>query len=234
MKLFKSKAFVGVICLVLAAAISFLLIPRFFAQQKATTFVPRATEEIEAGTVITEDMLSLSEIGSYGLPNEVLKEKESIIGMVATETIHDGEYFWKTALCSSDEYSVSIEKQAKGLESGYCLVTLKFPSASAGIAGILRAESRVDVYACTENRDDGSYVTEKVLDNMFVYDVLNSDFESLNKVDEAAENAIEGDNTNYNFEPTYVVIRCMDEQAAMLISLERAGALHLTLQRTEG
>lgn len=234
MKLLKSKAFVGVLCLILAATISFLLIPRFFAQQKATALIPRAAQEIAAGTVITENMLTLAETGSYGLPNGVLRDKESIVGMVAVEAVHDGEYLWQTALATSNEYAKASEAKSKGLEVGQCLVTIKFPSASAGIAGVLRSGSMVNVFACTENMDDNSYVTAKALDDLFVYDVLNSDFESLDKVDEAAENAIEGDNTNYNFEPTYVVIRCTEPQAETLISLERAGALHLTLQRTEG
>jgi len=234
MKLFKSKAFVGILCLALAAAISFLLIPRFFAEQKATTIIPKANAEIEAGTTITSDMLTQAEVGSYGLSDSVLRDTDNIVGMVATEVIHDGEYFWQTSLVSAEDYAAIAEAQTKGLENGLCLVTIKFPSASAGIAGVLRSGNRVDVFSCTENMDDGSFATTKVLDDMFVYDVLNSDFESLDKVDEAAEKAIEGDNTNYNFAPAYVVIRCTEGQAEMLISLERAEALHLTLQRTEG
>lgn len=231
MKLFKNKAFIGVLCLVLAALISFLLIPRFFAQQKATEFIPRANTEIKAGTTITADMLSPAETGSYGLSDRILRDADSIVGMVATETIHDGEFFWKASLLTADDYALENEAQTKGL----CLVTVKCPTASAGVAGVLRSGCRVDVFSCTENMDNNSYETTKALANMYVYDVLNSNFESLDKLDEAAEKAIDGEtNTNFNFDPTYVVIRCTEEQAAMLITLERSEALHLTLQRTEG
>ena len=235
MKLFKSKAFIGVLCLVLAALISFLLIPRFFAQQKATELIPRANTEIEAGTTITADMLSPAETGSYGLSDRILRDADSIVGMVAAETIHDGEFFWKASLLTANDYALENEAQTKGLEKGLCLVTVKCPTASAGVAGVLRSGCRVDVFSCTENMDDNSYETTKALANMYVYDVLNSNFESLDKLDEAAEKAIDGEtNTNFNFDPTYVVIRCTEEQAAMLITLERSEALHLTLQRTEG
>ena len=259
MKLFKSKAFIGVLCLVLAALVSFLLIPRFFAQQKATALIPRANREIEAGTTITADMLSQTETGSYGLSDHILRDAESIVGMVAGETIHNGEFFWKTALLSADDYALIDEAQNKGLEKGLCLVTIKCPSASAGVAGVLRSGSRVDVFSCMEKPEEmeeaedtdaadaempveaekkpgeeAGYVTTKVFDNLYVYDVLNSNFESLDKLDEAVQNAVEGENTNYNFDPTYVVIRCTEEQAGTLICLERSQSLHLTLQRMEG
>jgi len=234
MKLMKNKAFVGILCLALAAAISFLLIPRFYSQQRATVYVPKAAKEITAGTTITAALLRQAEIGSYGLSDSVLRDADSIVGMVAAETIHDGETFWETALVSAEDYAVLKEEQSKGLSNGLCLVTIKFPSASAGVAGVLRSGSRVNAFSCMEDRENGTYETVKALESLYVYDVLNSDFESLDKVDEAAENAIEGDNTNYNYEPMYVVIRCTEGQAKTLISLERSGALHLTLQRTEG
>ena len=69
---------------------------------------------------------------------------------------------------------------------------------------------------------------------MYIYDVLNKDLESLTKLDEKLAEALVEDDTDYDFQPAFVVFRCTITQAQTLIRLERMEALHLTLQRTGG
>ena len=126
-----------------------------------------------------------------------------------------------------------LDEQSKGLENGLCLVTLKFPTASAGIASVLRSGHIVDVHECVEN-EDKSITVQKALESMYVYDVLNADLQSLRDLDTAYEEALVKEDTDYDFEPAFVVFRCTPEQAQTLIRLERMEALHLTLQRTGG
>lgn len=232
-KVFKSKIFLGIICLILAAAIAFLLLPRFYASKSNTTQAIKVTQDIPVGTVITNDMLTQVEVGAYGLPDTVARTTENIIGMIASETLYTGEFLTKARLLSADEYAALVAEQTKGLESGYCLVTVEFPTTSAGVASILRGGHIVDVHECIENEDD-SITVEKVLESMYIYDVLNKDLESLTKLDEKRAEALVEDDTDYDFQPAFVVFRCTIPQAQTLIRLERMEALHLTLQRTGG
>ena len=55
MRLFKSKAFLGGICLLVAAGIAFFVIPRFYAGQKATASVIRPAQEIAAAKALLAD-----------------------------------------------------------------------------------------------------------------------------------------------------------------------------------
>lgn len=233
MKLFKSKAFIGGICLLVAAGIAFFAIPQFFAGQKATISVVRPVQEIAAGTVITEEMVTTTEVGAYGLPARMARDGNEVIGKVAMEAVHAGTFFWTDALTTEDEYNASASTAAMGLEDGYCLVTVKCPAASVGVAGVLRPGNIVDVFECTENTEDGKFSTTKALDDMYVFDVLNSALVSLAEVDRLAEKAVEGSTTNFDYAPAYVVIRCTEAQAQTLIRLEKAETLHMTLQRTE-
>lgn len=232
-KLFRSKAFLGCICLVLAAAIAFLLLPRFYASQSATVNVVRVSRDVPAGTVITSDMLTTAEVGAYGLPEMVVTSADEAVGKVATETLYAGEMIWQERLMSEEDYLASEEAHTKGLSAGMCLVTLELPSASSGIAGVLRAGYIVDVYECSMS-GDSSYSITKCLSSMYVYDVLNSNLESLNELDAKHDAAPAENNTDYDFKPAYVVFRCTEAQAQTLICLERAKSLYLTLQNTEG
>ena len=232
-KLFRSKAFLGVICLVLAAAIAFLLLPRFYASQSATVSVVRVRQDVPAGTVITSTMLITTEAGAYGLPEKVVTSEDEAVGKVATETLYAGEMLWQDRLLSEEDYLASEKARTKGLSTGICLVTLELPSASSGIAGVLRAGYIVDVYECTKS-EDTSYSITKCLSSMYVYDVLNSNLEALNDLDAKQDAAPAEDETSYDYKPAYVVFRCTEAQAQTLIRLERAESLYLTLQNTEG
>lgn len=232
-KLFKSKAFLGAVCLVLAAAIAFLLLPGFYASQSATVTVVRLAQEVPAGTVITSDMLTITEVGAYGLPEKIVTSEDEAVGKVAAETLYTGEMLWQERLLSEEDYLASEEARTKELSTGICLVTLELPSTSSGIAGVLRAGYIVDVYECTAN-EDASYSITKCLSSMYVYDVLNSNLESLNDLDEKQNAATAEDETSYDLKPVYVVFRCTEDQAQTLIRLEQAESLYLTLKNAEG
>ena len=173
------------------------------------------------------------EVGSYGLPGNVILNKDDAIGKVASENMYAGEFLTNTRIITEEEYRQLVADQTKGLTNGYCLVTVKFPGASAGVASVLRAGHIVDVHECVEN-EDYSYSVQKVLSSMYVYDVLNAELESLGELDIKLEEALVEDDTDYDFEPAFVVFRCTEQQAQTLIRLERMEALHLTLQRTGG
>ena len=232
-KILKSKLVVGAVCIVLAALISFVLLPWIYSSKSETTTVIKVMEDIPAGTLISAGMLTEATVGSYGLPGSVSADAAEAIGMVASETLYAGEYLTKTRLITVEEFTALRNEQTKGLETGYCLVTLKFPTASSGVASVLRSGHIVDVHECVEN-EDKSISVQKALESMYVYDVLNADLQSLTQLDTAYEEALVKEDTDYDFEPAFVVFRCTQEQAQTLIRLERMEALHLTLQRTGG
>jgi len=178
-------------------------------------------------------MVTVSEVGSYGLSEHILKDVNDVIGKVPLEPIHAGETFWADCLTTEDDYKAVADVNTKGLTDGYCLVTIKCPTASVGVAGVLRPGNIVDVFECVEDMETDTYTMVKALDDMYVYDVLNSSLVSLAEIDEKKANAAEDSSETYNYEPTYVVIRCTEAQAQTLIRLEKAESLHMTLQRTE-
>ena len=232
-KVFKSKIFLGIICLILAAAIAFFVLPNFYASKSVTTHAVKLTEDVPVGTVIADSMLVSVEVGSYGLPSSTVMKEEDAIGKVASENMYTGEFLTATRLITEEEYQALVAEQTKGLENGYCLVTIQFPSASSGVASVLRSGHIVDVHECVEN-EDKTFSVQKVLSSMYVYDVLNADLQSLSELDVKLEEAIVEEDTDYNFEPAFVVFRCTETQAQTLIRLERMEAIHLTLQRTGG
>ncbi len=135
---------------------------------------------------------------------------------------------------TEDEYKEAELQSTKSLKNGMNLITIEFPSSSAGVAGVLRAGDTVDVYEYikqrNENGEEESF-TKLSMKSIYVFDVLNRNMQSLTDLDARKEALPEGDNTNFDFAPAYVVFRCNQQQIITLIRLERTDALHLALAK---
>ncbi len=233
LKIFKSKTFIGIICLLLAAVIAFLLLPRFYAARSTVRSVVRVSKDVPAGTMLTADMLSTAEVGAYGLSEKTVANVGDAVGFVALDNLYAGEYLWSDRIATAEDYKAKLSEKTKGLSGSNCLVTIEFPTASAGIASVLRAGNIVDVYEHVEGEDRATLVS-KCLSGLYVYDVLNQKLESLDELDRKRAEAVIEEDTDYDFIPKYVVFRCSQTQAETLIRLEKMDAFHLTLRKTEG
>lgn len=180
---------------------------------------------------IAQAMLTVSEVGSYGLPDNVIRAKSEITGFVAGETIYAGEYLWRDCFLTPEAYEDAENRTGYGLSDGTYLLTIGLPSESSGIAGILRAGSTVDVYGYSD--DNGSAVVSKALTDIIVYEILNDKLVSLDDLDAKMEASPDADPSDYDFAPAYIVFVVDEQQAKVLIGLEKDESLHLTLRGDE-
>lgn len=227
-KLFRNKIFIGAMCLLLAGMLAFVFLPRLYSAQASTTEIVKPKQTVESGTVITDDMLTVTEVGSYGLSDNVVRNKSEIIGLVAGETVYAEEYLWRDRFMTQEVYDSAASKTSFGLSDGTYLLTISLPSESSGIAGILRAGNTVDVYGYTD--DGGSTVVTEALTAVRVYEVLNKKLVSLDDLDAELRTNPDADPSDYDFAPAYVVFVVNEQQAKVLIGLEKDKSLHLLLR----
>lgn len=226
--LLKNKIVIGCVCLIIAALLAFGLLPRLYNSRSATTEVVRLNQTVEYGTVIDQSMLTLVEVGAYGLSGRVATSKADVIGKVAATTVYADENLLPEWFMSLEDFEKEAVKQGANLEAGQVLITVSFPTVSSGIAGLLRSGDSVDVYEYATN-ELGQSVVSKALAGMTVYDVLNSKLISLDGLDAAleADETLSAD--DYDFVPAYVIFIANEQQAKALIKLEREKSMHLTL-----
>ena len=105
LKLFRNKIFIGAMCLLLAGILAFVFLPRLYGAQSGTTEIVKLRQTVERGTVITDDMLTVTEVGSYGLSDNIVTDKSEITGLVAGDTVYAGEYLWHAYLYSLRHYA---------------------------------------------------------------------------------------------------------------------------------
>jgi len=228
LKLLKNRIFLSVLCLLLAAAVSFLLLPRFYENKSATVMVLRAAEDIPAGTEITDKCLTVAEVGAYGLSNEVIKDKSQVIGKVAQTNIAKGDYFFPQKLGGylADE---QLDRIARNNQR---LVTISVLSAAAGLSSHLRSGDFVTVAVFTDKASNGQSASPQViiypeLHSLEVYSVENARTQDTAEV---RKQITDGQSTTGDPIPKAVTLIVTEAQAEKLVEAEYTGKLHLIFE----
>ena len=157
-KLLENKLVVGGVCIVIAAILAFLVLPGMYKQKEKTIYICRLQADITAGTKIEAQMLKQVEVGSYGLPESVVKNPDELVGKYAD--------------------FVSDERFDKAVSEGKRLIAVSVPSNAASVANQLKAGDKVTVayYA------DDTVIIDDTLKGIEIYSVENEDAQNLENV----------------------------------------------------
>lgn len=213
-KLFENKLVIGGICIVIAAVLAFLVLPGMYKQKEKTIMVCKLQTEIAAGTKIEKEMLKETEVGSYGLPESVVKNPDDIVGKYAKISMMPDDYL----LLSRFEDYVSDEKLDKVIAEGKRLVAVSVPTNAASVANQLKRGDRVTaVYYA-----DDAVVTDNDLHGLEIYSVENEDAQNLENV--------QGSEDTEDTIAASVTLIATEAQAVKLVNAEYSGKVHLILE----
>ena len=204
-KLLENKLVVGGVCIVIAAILAFLVLPGMYKQKEKTIYICRLQADITAGTKIEAQMLKQVEVGSYGLPESVVKNPDELVGKYAKVSM------------TTDDF-VSDERFDKAVSEGKRLIAVSVPSNAASVANQLKAGDKVTVayYA------DDTVIIDDTLKGIEIYSVENEDAQNLENV--------QGSEDKEDTIAANVTLIATEEQAAKLINAEYSGKLHIILE----
>ena len=218
MSLFKNRTVVGVICILLSLLICFGVTPLFNKSVSQKTEIVRVVKEIKAGDEITKDTVQTVEVGGFGLPDNVIRQSETVIGKYAKSDLSIGDYILNTKLSDTPAaenaylYNLDGTKQAMS-------VTIK--SFANGLSGKLQSGDIVSVIAA-DYKKQGSTVIPAELKYVEVISVTASSGYDANTVEAKSEK-------DERELPSTVTLLVSPEQSKMLAELEADGKLHLSL-----
>ena len=229
MKILKNRIFLSALCIIVAAAVSFVLLPRFYENKDATVMVLRASEDITAGTKIEDRQLVQVEVGKFGLPEDVINDKALIIGKVAKANIAKGDYLFPQKLGDF----VADEKLDRIAENDQRLVTISVASAAAGLSSHLQSGDTVTVTVFLERVSGGQDTSPQVilypeLHGLEVYSVENARTQDTAEV---REQQSESQSSTGDPVPKAVTLIVTEAQAEKLIQAEYTGKMHLIFEK---
>jgi pilus assembly protein CpaB len=222
MSLFKNRTVVGVICILLSLLICFGVTPLFNQSVSQKTEIVRVVKEIKAGEEVTREMVQTVEVGGFGLPDNVLRQSESVVGKYATADLSVGDYILNTKLSDTPAaentylYNLDGTKQAMS-------VTIK--SFANGLSGKLQSGDIVSVIA-PDYKKQGSTVIPAELKYVEVIAVTAGSGYDANQRDAGPNSPSASDEREL---PATVTLLVSPEQSKTLAELEADGKLHLSL-----
>lgn len=229
MKLLRNRIFLSALCIIVAAAISFGLLPKFYANKDSTIMVLRASEDIPAGTKIENKQLAEVEVGKFGLPEGVINNKSLVVGKIAQTNISKGDYFFPQKLGDFAANKI-LDRIVKNNQR---LVTVSVPSIAAGLSSHLQSGDMVTVAVFLEKAANGQDASPQVivypeLKGLEVYSVENArtqDTEEVRKQQSGSQSST-GDPV-----PKAITLIVTETQAERLIESEYTGKLHLIFEK---
>lgn len=237
---------VAVVLLIVAAfCIAFLLIPKLYKMEGATTNIIMLRQDVERGDVITESMIATVTVGAYGLDSTVIRDATAVIGKYAVADISSKDLLFPNKFADTDPtVNDPVTEPEIELAEGEMLLTLALSSTAAGAAGNILPGDLVNVAIFVQNpeeesamRPSSSISDDSMLDDMLelfgddhvifpeelqgmtVYRVLTSslDFVAPN----GSATSTEGSRV-----PVYITLICTQPQADMLLDYSYREIVH--------
>ena len=215
MSIFKNRTVIGVICILLALVICFGITPLFNQSISQKAEIVRVTKDIHAGELITKDMVTTAEVGSYNLPSGLMTAKDNVVGKYAKADLAVGDYILAAKLSDAPAaenaylYNLDGTKQA---------ISVTIKSFATGLSGKLQSGDIVSVIVA-DYPEDGETTIPAELQYVEIISVTAS----------TGYDANTGEATEEKELPSTVTFLVLPEQAKVLAELEQVAKLHLSL-----
>ena len=218
MRVLKNRTVIGVICIVLSLIICFVVTPLFQKTMSEKKEIVRVVKPIRSGEEITADMVKTVEVGSYNLPEDVVKQLDTVIGAFASADLAPGDYILASKIAEEPAaenaylYQLTGEKQA---------ISVTVKAFANGLSGKLKSGDIVSVIA-PDYKKQGMTVIPAELQYVEVIAVTaNSGYDANTgeELEEGADREL----------PGTVTLLVTPEQSKVLAELEADGKLHLSL-----
>lgn len=248
-RILRSKLFISIILLICAGFLTFWVLPQVNNAKSETVTVVQMIEDVNAGTRISETMVTTKEIGKYGVDNAVITKKDDVVGKYAATNIRRGTNVYSDMFVNEfTQVDGALDSILKPTDR---LVTVTLPSAAAGMAKMLKPGSVVDVLTQQAKKaavvdeygyaeEDDTIIMEQVplMQNVVVYKIYNNALDETDELQRRYTSLLEAnDGSEEDFDssmiPVYVTLIVNDEQALKLGNQEYNGNIHLVLHPTE-
>jgi pilus assembly protein CpaB len=198
----------------LAAILIFVLLSSVIKFGGAgTTEIVTASKTIVANTIITEDMLVVSDIPTDAVLPGAITTVSQAVGKTVKADLYEGEQLISEKLISPGDTSNAT--LAYALKSGMRAITIAV-DATSGVAGMLHPADKIDLLG--EFDSNGVSVTDMVEENITILAVDNN----------RSSNSVIGDGSIVSY--STLTLEVTPAQAMEISSAARNGALRVILR----
>jgi len=131
-KKINSRTIIGIVCIVLALVVTFGVSPLVNRVSDQKTDIVRVKNTIERGQKITANDLEIVRVGSYNLPDGVIKDGKSVVGKYATANLFAGDYLFPEKITGESNSAADILATLNGKKVA---ISVSIGSYAHGLSG---------------------------------------------------------------------------------------------------
>lgn len=144
----KNRTMIGIVCMVVAVVITFVIAPVVNNLASDTTAVIRLAKDVKQGAPITETDIETVKVKTNTMPEGVLKNKTEVIGKYAASNLFAGDYFTKAKV--SGEANTADDVFAS-LDGSKVAVSVTIDTFAAGLSAKLQNGDIISLIVTPKN-----------------------------------------------------------------------------------
>lgn len=211
----KNRTAIGIVCIILAVAVTFVVSPLVNNISDKKTEVVRFTADVSHGTEIKDTDIELVEISNSALPEKVIKDKNAVVGKYATTDIFKGDFATESKVTDNANTASDIMASLKGDKVAMSITINSF---AGGLSGKLENGDIVSIYVT--NKDDE---TENPAALKYVRVITTTTSGGIDEND-----VVENEDGSFEL-PTTITVLVSVEQAKILANYEESATMHVAL-----
>ena len=210
-KPFSSRTVIGVVCIVLALLITFGVAPLVnrFTDQKVD--IVRIKADVQRGQIITADHLEIVNVGSYNLPNHIIKDKNAVVGKYAATDLYAGDYLFDSKLSLNNK---NAEDVLLGLDGKKIAISVNISNFAAGLSDKL---------------ENGDIVSIIIYDKEKNISYIPVAFQYVKVITTTTNDGIDKDEITEGGKAATVTVLVTPEQAELLANYNSTTNVHFSL-----
>ena len=212
----KNRTIIGVICMVLAVVVTFVVAPLVNRLSTDTSEVVRLSSDVKQGVQITADHLKVVKVKIDTIPSGAVTDPKDIIGKYASSALYAGDYL--TAAKLTGEANTASDVFAS-LDGTKVAVSVTIDTFAAGLSGKLENGDVISLIVV--DKDTGKATIPGALKYMKVITTTTS-----GGIDQ--DSIVKNEDGSYEI-PSTVTLLANTEQAKMLAKYEADTTLTVAL-----
>lgn len=212
----KNRTVIGIICMLLAVAVTFGVAPIVNRMMGDTTTIIRLSADIKQGAQITAEQIETVEVKTDTLPVGVIMQKSEVIGKYAVSGLYAGDYFTATKLTGEANTADDV---FASLDGSKVAVSITIDTFAAGLSGKLQNGDVISIIVT--NKDSGSATIPAEL--KYIRVITTTTAGGIDK-----DSVIKNDDGSYEL-PSTVTVLVSTEQAKLLVKYEENSTMQTVL-----
>ena len=214
----KNRTIIGIICIVVALIVSFAIAPLVNKFADSRVDIVRITRDITQGHKLTADDIEIVTIGSFGMPADMITDKDAVIGKFAACDLKKTDFLLPSKISDNADSAADV---FMNLDGSQVAMSITIPSFAGGLSGKLTNGDIVRLIAYTEVDGESVSIVPEAL--QYVRVITSTTAAGLDK-----DELIQNEDGTYEL-PTTVTLLVNPLQAKLLAEYENNSKLHAVL-----